>query len=97
MAEPIGKKLLRLPDRKFRWWHHLEAEEVDWGRFGAAMAWLRREVKPALEDGVRYDCATARERCAEMLRVEESLWTFARGRGGCRRKTTRRSAPSGMR
>jgi transposase len=80
-AEPIGKELLRLSDRLFRWWHRLGAERVDWGRFRAAMARLRREVKAALEDGARCDCATTRGSCAEMLRVEESLWTFARVKG----------------
>jgi transposase len=77
-AEPIGKKLLRLSDRLFRWWHRLEAEKVDRGGFRTAMARLRREVKAALEDGVRCECARTRGTCAEILRVEESLWTFAR-------------------
>jgi transposase len=77
-AEPIGTKLLRLSNRLFRWWHRLEAEEVDWRRFRAAMARLRREVKTASEDGVRCACARTRGTCAEILRVEESLWTFAR-------------------
>jgi transposase len=80
-AEPIGRKLLRLSDRLFRWWHRLGAGEVDWGRFAAVMARLRREVESTLEDGARCDCATTRGSCAEMLRVEESLWTFARVRG----------------
>ena len=30
---------------------------------------------------MRCDCATTRGTCAELLRVEESLWTFARVRG----------------
>jgi transposase len=77
-AEPIGRKLLRLSDRLFRWWHRLEAETVDWGRFRTAMARLRREVKAALDDGARCDCPRTRGTCAEILRVEESLWTFAR-------------------
>jgi transposase len=80
-AEPIGKKLLRLSDRLFRWWHRLEAEEVEWGRFRTAMARLRREVRTALEDGVRCECARTRGSCAEILRVEASLWTFARVAG----------------
>jgi transposase len=80
-AEPIGKELLRLSDRLFRWWHRLEAEEADWEHFGAAMARLRREVKATLEDAGRCDCATTRGTCAEILRVEESLWTFARVAG----------------
>jgi transposase len=77
-AEPIGRKLLRLSDRLFRWWHRLEAEKVDRGRFRAAMARLRREVKAALDEGARCDCPRTRGTCAEILRVEESLWTFAR-------------------
>lgn len=80
-AEPIGTKLSRLSNRLFRWWHRLEAEEVDRGRFRTAMARLRREVRTALEDGVRCECARTRGTCAEMLRVEESLWTFARVEG----------------
>jgi transposase len=45
------------------------------------MARLRREVESALDYGVLYDCATTRGTCAEILRLEESLWTFARVRG----------------
>jgi hypothetical protein len=41
---------LRLSDRLFRWWHRLEAEKVDWGRFNSAMVRPRREVKPAQEN-----------------------------------------------
>jgi transposase len=80
-AEPIGKELLRLSDRLFRWWHRLEAEKVDWGSFRRAMARLRREVRAALEDGARGECPRTRGTCAGILRVEESLWTFARVAG----------------
>ena len=80
-AEPIGRKLLRLSDRLFRWWHRLEAKKVDRGRFGAAMVRLRREVKAVLEDGTRCPCPTTSGSCAEILRLEESLWTFARVAG----------------
>jgi transposase len=80
-AEPIGRKLLRLSNRLFRWWHRLEAEKVDWGDFRSAMARLRRAVKAALDEGAHCDCPRARGTCAEILRVEESLWTFARVAG----------------
>jgi transposase len=80
-AEAIGKKLLGLSDRLFRWWHRLEAEKVDWGQFRTAMTRLRREVKAALEDGARCACPRTRGTCAEIRRVEESLWTFARVAG----------------
>jgi transposase len=77
-AEAIGRKLLRRSNRLFRWWHRLKAEKVDWGQFRRAMTRLRREVKAALDEGARCDCPRARGTCAEILRVEESLWTFAR-------------------
>src|SRR5262249_50689199 len=80
-AEPIGRELLRLSDRLFRWWRRLRAREGDPDPFRAAMARLRREVKAALGDGVRGACATTRGTCAEILRLEESLWTFARVHG----------------
>jgi transposase len=77
-AEPIGKKLLRPSDRLFRGWHRLETEELDRGRCRKAMARLTSEFWRALEDGVRCDCARTRGTCAEILQVEQSLWTFAR-------------------
>jgi transposase len=80
-AEPIGKKLLRLSSRLFRWWHRLEAERVDWRHFRTAMTRLRREVKAALDEGVRCDCPRTRGTCAEIRRVEEGLWAFARAPG----------------
>ena len=80
-AEPIGRKLLRLSDRLFRWWHRLEAKKVDRRRFGTAMVRLRREVKAVLEDGTRCPCPTSSGSCAEILRLEASLWTFARVAG----------------
>ena len=80
-AEPIGRRLLSLSDRLFRWWHRLEDRKVDRKRFRAAMSRLRREVKTALQDGTRCACTTTGGTCAEILRVEESLWTFARVAG----------------
>jgi transposase len=77
-AEPIGRRLLSLSDRLFRWWHRLEDRKVDRKRFRAAMTRLRREVKTVLQDGTRCACKTTGGTCAEILRVEESLWTFAR-------------------
>jgi transposase len=77
-AEAIGKKLLRLSDRLFRWWHRLGAEKVDRGRFRTAMARLWREGRATLENGARCACPRTRGTCAEILRVELSSWTLAR-------------------
>ena len=80
-AEPIGRRLLRRSDRLFRWWHRRQDDQVDPGRFPAARARLRREVKAALEDGTRCGCQTTSGSCAEILRAEQSLWTLARVAG----------------
>ena len=71
---------MRLSDRLYRWWHRLEAERVDRGRFGA-MTRVRREVKAVLDDGARCGCPRTCGTSVEILRVEGSLWTFARVEG----------------
>ena len=80
-AEPIGRRLLRLSDRLFRWWDRLRGRDV--GRERSVRRWddLRREVEAALREGTRCACGTTSGSCAEILRVEESLWTFARVEG----------------
>jgi transposase len=80
-AEPIGQRLLGLSNRLFRWWHRLEDGQVERKQFRVAMRRLRREVKRALQAGTRCACATTAGCCAEVLRVEEILWTFARVAG----------------
>ena len=78
---PVGKRLLRLSDRLFRWWHRLEDQKATRKQFRVAMGRLRREVKETLQQGTRCGCATTAGTCAEILRVEETLWTFARVAG----------------
>jgi hypothetical protein len=80
-AEPIGRRLLKLSDRFFRWWDRFEEDEVARRRFRTAMGRLRREVEAALRDGMRSSCGTTSGSSAEILGVEESLWTFARVEG----------------
>jgi len=80
-AETVGKRLLRLSKRLFRWWHRIGDQKATWEQLRVAMRRLRREVKQALGEGTRCGCATTAGTCAEILRVEESLWTFARVAG----------------
>jgi transposase len=42
------------------------------------MSQFRRAVRQALQEGARCPCAKTAARCFEILKVEESLWTFAR-------------------
>jgi transposase len=80
-GEATGRRLLRLSERMFRWWHRLCAGSIDRLRFRRAAARLRREVKSALGAGLTCGCAKTAATCFEILKVEEGLWTFARVEG----------------
>jgi transposase len=80
-GEATGRRLLRLSERMFRWWHRLCAGSIDRQRFQRIAAQLRREVKAALEAGLTCGCAKTAATCFEILKVEEGLWTFARVEG----------------
>ena len=62
----------------------LAAAAVAKERFGAVQELLLPLAdldRVDLEAGARGECARTRGTCAEILRVEESLWTFARVAG----------------
>jgi transposase len=77
-GEATGRALLRLSKRMFRGWHRLRAETSDRQRFPVIAARLRREVRAALEGGQRCGCAKTAATGFEILKVEQSLWTFVR-------------------
>ena len=76
-GEATGRRLLRLSKRMFRWWHRLGAGSIDRQRFQRIAARLRREVRAALEAGLRCGCVPMAATCFEILKVEKGLWTFA--------------------
>jgi transposase len=80
-GEPIGRRLLGLSNRLFRSWHRVRDGTLSWEVFRARMHRLRREVRRALEEGSRCECARTAATCFEILEVEEGLWSFARVRG----------------
>src|SRR3954447_4711882 len=80
-GEAIGRTLLRLSKRMFRWWHRFCDGTIDRPRFQSIATRLRREVKAALEEGQRCGCIKTAATCFEILKVEEGLWTFARVEG----------------
>jgi transposase len=77
----IGERLLLLSNQLFSHWHRVRDGTLKWSSFQERMRYLRREVKQALEDGVRCPCAKTAATSFEMLKVEEGLWTFARVKG----------------
>jgi transposase len=80
-GEATGRRLLRLAQRMFRWWHRVRDGTIDRRRFPTIAARLRREVQAALEAGQRCGCARTAATCFELLKVEEGLWTFVRVEG----------------
>jgi transposase len=81
-AAGIGEELLSHADMMFGLWHKVRDgtrtrrwlnRHVD--------GWLRAEVRSLLEQGAACGCAKAAGACAEILKLEEALWTFARQEG----------------
>jgi transposase len=80
-GEGVGRRLLSLSNRLFRYWHRVRDGTLPWEVFQERMGRLRREVKKALLEGSRCGCAKTAATCFEILKVEEGLWTFARVQG----------------
>jgi transposase len=75
-SEGIGRRLLRLSDRIFGFWHRARDGTLEGDRMREQILRLRAAVRRALEDGSVCPCAATAGTCAEILRVEEGLWNF---------------------
>ena len=75
-AEVIGRRLMRLSDRIFGFWHRARDGALERGDMRERILRLRPDVRRALEDGSVCACATTAGTCAEILRVEAGLWNF---------------------
>jgi transposase len=80
-SEKVGRRLLRLSNRLFRYWRRVRDGTLEWSTFQRSMSRLRREVKQALGEGSKCASAKTAATCFEILKVEEGLWTFARVKG----------------
>jgi len=78
----IGAQLLDWSDKLFDRWHEVRRGKPSRKAFAA---WIEAECRPRvktwLELGTESRCAKTAGMCAEILKVEEALWTFARVRG----------------
>src|SRR5215468_3552842 len=75
-AEAIGRRLMRLSDRIFGFWHRARDGTLEYDCMRESILRLRPAVRRALEDGTVCRCAMTAGTCAEILRVEEGLWNF---------------------
>jgi len=81
-GEAIGEDLLVNSDVLFDAWSKVRAGTASRRTFAArALPWLRREVRTLLERGVGCGAKKTAATCREVLKVEPSLWTFARAEG----------------
>jgi transposase len=81
-AASIGQELLDNTDLLFGLWH--KVRDGTRGRRWLNRhidGWLRAEVRALLEEGAACACAKTAGVCAEILKLEPALWTFARQQG----------------
>jgi transposase len=81
-AAGIGEELLSHADMMFGLWHKArDGKRRRRWLLGHVNDWLRAEVRSLLEQGAACACARTAGVCAEVLKLEEALWTFARHEG----------------
>jgi transposase len=81
-AAPVGEELLFASDLLFGLWQ--KVRDGTRGRRWLARqveGWLRGDVRALLEQGAGCACAKTAGVCAEVLKLEPALWTFAHREG----------------
>jgi len=81
-AAEVGEQLLFNADALFGLWHKVRdgTRKRRWLQ-GHVEDWLRAEVRSLLGRGAACSCAKTAGVCAEILKLEPALWTFARHEG----------------
>ena len=77
----VGRRLLWQSDKLFESWHKVRDGTIRRSTFLQTVAWLRPMVRSSLESGARCACPKTAATCAELLRLWDCLWTFARVAG----------------
>ena len=76
-----GQALLEHSRQLFTLWHRVHDATLRRAQFQAQIKPIRQQVKELLEAGSRLEPAKTRRTCQNILKVEKSLWTFARVAG----------------
>jgi transposase len=77
----IGRELLRLKRRTFRYWKRVRDGTLTRGELQRKMKPVRRKVAYLLEEGVRCPVARASGMCWEIYERIDHLWTFVDVKG----------------
>jgi transposase len=80
-SEQTGEALLQQVRQLFKLWHKARDGDLSRAWLASAMGTVRRRVKKLLEAGARCGPKKRRRTCANILKVERSLWTFVRIQG----------------
>lgn len=80
-SAPTGEALLKQVGQLFKLWHKARDADLSRVRLASAMKAVRRRVKKLLESGARSPQQKTARTCANILKVERSLWTFVRVEG----------------
>jgi transposase len=79
---PIGNALLGHAEVLFTWWHRVRDGTMSRSTFQQyVMKYLRPAFREDLEAGLVCGCAKTAGTCRELLKLEQSLWTFVRHEG----------------
>jgi transposase len=80
-SEKVGKALLSQVKRLFKLWHNLREGKLSREGFQQAMIPVENRVKKSLETGSSLAHEKTRHTCQNILKLEQSLWTFVRVEG----------------
>ena len=80
-SEKLGKALLSQVKRMFKLWRKLRDGKLSREEFQQAMKPVERSVKKSLETGSGMAHEKTRHTCQNLLKLEQSLWTFVRVEG----------------
>lgn len=80
-SQKIGQALLVQVKRLFNLWHKLRNSNLSREEFQQAIKPVEERVKKLLEAGAQTEHEKTRHTCKNVLKVEQSLWTFVRVEG----------------
>jgi transposase len=82
VAKGVGEDLRVLGEELLRQWKRVRDGTTTREAFrGETLSWLKAEVVETLRRGSACGCAKTEGTCAELLKVEAALWTFAHEAG----------------
>jgi len=77
----VGRRLQQYAVLLFRWWHRVRDGTMARSTLRNNIAFLRAHVEGQLAKGTRCRHRKTARTCAEILKVKDALWTFARVEG----------------